>query len=82
MKFVENSKKLKNLHFLKIRFFAFFGLQKIKKIESSKIEKCKNLMKQCQIFIASYQRRVLNIIFGSSEPSRKIFFSDQREVNL
>ena len=45
-------------------------------------QKCENFIKRPYFFIASYQRRALNIIFGSSESSRKFFFSDHREVNL
>ena len=57
----------------KLHFFedVIFGSQKIKK---SNHQKCKNLIKRCQIFIAAYQRMVLNNIFGPPEPLRKFFF--------
>ena len=64
--------------FLEMRFLAFLGSQKIKK---SNHQKCKNLIKRCQIFIAAYQRLVLNDIFGPPEPSRKIFFSDHQDAD-
>ena len=59
----------------KLHFFedVIFGSQKIKK---SNHQKCEEFIKQCQIFIEAFERRVLNTIFGSSESSRKIFFSD------
>ena len=65
--------------FWKCNFYGFLGSQKIKK---SNHQKCKNLIKRCQFFIAACQRIMLNNIFGPPEPSRKIFFSDHREVNL
>ena len=56
--------------FWRCDFWHFFDSQKIKK---SNHQKCKNLIKRCQIFIAAFERRVLNSFFGSSEPSRKNF---------
>tara|TARA_B100000497_G_C7319672_1_gene213531 strand:- start:169 stop:444 length:276 start_codon:yes stop_codon:yes gene_type:complete len=63
-----------------LHFFedVIFGSQKMKK---SNHQKCKNLIKRCQIFIAAYQRMVLNNIFGPPEPLRKIFFSDHQDAD-
>ena len=61
----------------KIVFFenAIFGIFWVaKKSKKSNLEKCKNLLKRSQIFIAAYQRRVLNNIFEQPEPSRNLFF--------
>ena len=65
--------------FWRCDFWHFFGSQKIKK---SNHQKCKNLIKRCQIFIAACQRRVLNSFFGPPEPLRKMFFSCHRDADL
>ena len=64
--------KIAKFAFLKKSIFGIFGVAKISK--KSNHQKCENLVKRCRIFIASFQRRVLNTIFGPPEPSRKNFF--------
>ena len=77
MKFEEKIAKF--AFFEKLIFRIFWVAKKSKK---SNHQKCENLIKRPQIFIAAFKRRALNIIFGPPGPSRKFFFSGHREVNL
>ena len=77
MKFEE---KNENFAFFENVIFAIFGAAE--KWKKSNHQKCKNLIKRPYFFIASCQRRALNTIFGSSEPSRKIFFSRHQDADL
>ena len=73
-------KKLKILHFFEKLIFAVLWASR--KWKKSNHQKCENLIKRPYFFIAAFERRVLNTIFGPPEPSRKNFSSGHREVNL
>ena len=73
-------KKWKKMHFFENVIFGIFWVAK--KSKKSNHQKCEKFIKQPYFFIAAFERRALNTIFGSSEPPRKIFFSGHREVNL
>ena len=72
-------KNSKSCIFWKCDFYDFWASRKWKK---SNHQKCENFIKRPYFFIAAFERRFLNSFFGPPEPSRKIFFSDHREVNL
>ena len=72
--------KKKKLHFFENVIFGIFWVAK--KSKKSNHQKCKNLIKRPQFFIAAFQRMALNTIFGLPEPSRKIFFSRHQDADL
>ena len=76
MKFEQ--KKAKFAFFENVIFAIFWASRKWKK---SNHQKCENFIKRPYFFIAAYQRRVLNDIFGPPEPLRKFFFSDHQDAD-